>query len=373
MGDDKDPSASSASETAASGVVAPLPSGATAVPRPVSVVPRPFGSAVPTSRMPPPPSSRGILPGSVPPGPLRSPPPPPLRNPTPAVPPSPAPAAPSGVVTSAPPRPPEPSGPVTSAAPLAPAASVAASPSVMPRAPATPPPPPQRYSAPPSFSRPLTQPPGGSATAQLEQRLGATQVELRKLGSERHTLRSRLRREADRRHELESALRAEKELRRQASDEHYAALGGLRTRLSEVEAERDAARLELEQARAAAEQARAELERGRQQAERARAELEQARAELEQSRARPAVAANGAAPAATKAGKAVQGLRRIRGIGPAYQRVLEQLGIERVQQVAAWTDADILAFADKLKIRPDRITKDDWVGQAKALEPDPVD
>ena len=198
-------------------------------------------------------------------------------------------------------------------------------------------------------------------------------MELRKLGSERHTLRSRLRREADRRHELESALRAEKELRRQASDEHYAALGGLRTRLSEVEAERDAARLELEQARAAAEQARAELERGRQQAERARAELEQARAELEQSRARLAVAANGAAPAATKAGKAVQGLRRIRGIGPAYQRVLEQLGIERVQQVAAWTDADILAFADKLKIRPDRITKDDWVGQAKALEPDPVD
>ena len=209
---------------------------------------------------------------------------------------------------------------------------------------------------PPSFSRPLTQPPGGSATAQLEQRLGATQVELRKLGSERHTLRSRLRREADRLHELESALRAEKELRRQASDEHYSTLSGLRTRLTEVEAERDKARQEVEQAR--------------QDTEQARAELEQARTELEQSRSRPAGPASSAAPAAAKAGKPLQGLRRIRGIGPAYQRVLEQLGIERVQQVAGWTDADILSFADKLKIRPDRITKDDWVGQAKALEPD---
>ena len=77
------------------------------------------------------------------------------------------------------------------------------------------------------------------------------------------------------------------------------------------------------------------------------------------------------APAtAARASKAPQGLRRIRGIGPAYQRVLEQAGITRVQQVARWTDADVLAFAEKLKIRPDRITKDDWISQAKALGPD---
>ncbi len=82
-------------------------------------------------------------------------------------------------------------------------------------------------------------------------------------------------------------------------------------------------------------------------------------------------AAPAAAPA--RAAKVVQGLRRIRGIGPAYQRVLEQLGITRVEQVAAWTEADVASYADKLKIRADRITKDDWVGQAKALEPDPAD
>lgn len=220
----------------------------------------------------------------------------------------------------------------------------------MPRVPATPPPPPQRASAAPSFARPLTQPPGVSATAQLEQRLGATQVELRKLGSERHTLRSRLRREADRLRELESALRAEKELRSQASDEHFAAILGLRTRLAEVEAERDAETTRLQ----------AELAQ-------LRAELQTATAAVERA---AASASDSAPPAAGKASKVLTGLRRIRGIGPAYQRVLEQAGVSRVQQIAAWTDADVLAFAEKLKMRPDRIVKDDWVGQAKALDPD---
>jgi predicted flap endonuclease-1-like 5' DNA nuclease len=222
-----------------------------------------------------------------------------------------------------------------------------------------------------------------SVTTQLEQRLGATQIELRKLGSERHTLRARLRREADRLRELESALRAEKDLRAQAADEQFAAVLGLRSRLAEVEAERDAqvaeARSELEQARSQLQQLRPELERARAELERARAELEQtrseleqARAELEQTRQRPAEAPGGAA-AVARVSKVPQGLRRIRGIGPAYQRVLEQAGITRVQQIAIWTEADVADVADKLKIKPERISKDDWIGQAKALAPDPED
>jgi len=248
--------------------------------------------------MPPPPSSRGIGPGA-----LRSPPLPPLRSPS-----------------------------------ATPVSSVAASPSVVPRAPATPPPPPQRTSIPPSFTPAVTPPPSSNQAALLEQRLTATQIELRKLGSERHTLRARLRREADRLRELESALRAEKELRRQAADEHQAALLGLRARLSELEADRarEVSRLsaELAQAQAALDSAQAEL-------------LEAAQA------------------AAAVAPKIVPGLRRIRGIGPAYQRALEQLGVTRVEQVAAWTERDVQSFAEKLKIRPDRITKEDWVAQAR--------
>jgi NADH-quinone oxidoreductase subunit E len=177
---------------------------------------------------------------------------------------------------------------------------------------------------------------GSGATAQLEQRLGAAQLELRKLGSERHSLRARLRSETDRVRELESALRAEKELRRQAADEHQTAVQGLRTRLAELEKEKDQALAKLS------------------------AELGQARS----APARPAAA--GAAPAA----KAPLGLRRIRGIGPAFQRALEQLGVTRVEQIAAWSATDVASFAEKLKIRPDRIGKDDWVGQARQLEPE---
>jgi predicted flap endonuclease-1-like 5' DNA nuclease len=203
-------------------------------------------------------------------------------------------------------------------------------------------------------SRPLTQTPSASATAQLEQRLGATQIELRKLGSERHTLRARLRREADRLSELESALRAEKELRRQASDEHQAALAGLRMRLSEVEAARDR---ELARLHAELAQAKAATASAIDEARAAVAAMQAAAHVVETESARP--------PKVLP-----RGLRRIRGIGPAYQRLLEQLGVTRVEQVAAWSEQDIVVFADKLKTRPERIRKDDWVGQAKRLEPE---
>lgn len=179
-------------------------------------------------------------------------------------------------------------------------------------------------------------PPPTSSQAVLEQRLAATQIELRKLGSERHTLRARLRREADRLHELESALRAEKELRNQAANEHYAALAGLRARLFEIETQRAREVAALT------------------------AELSRAQAEIER------VEAEAALPAAAST-KVASGLRRIRGIGPAFQRSLEQLGVTRVEQVAAWSDADAQGFAEKLKIRPERIAKDDWIAQAKHL------
>jgi predicted flap endonuclease-1-like 5' DNA nuclease len=186
-------------------------------------------------------------------------------------------------------------------------------------------------------ARPSVQPSGGSATAQLEQRLGTAQVELRKLGSERHTLRSRLRRESDRVRELESALRAEKELRGHATEEHLAAQAGLRERLSALEAERDA--------------------------------LGRENAQLKAARPAAAPSAGSSAPPAA-AGKVLSGLRRIRGIGPAYQRALEQLGVTRVEQVAAWTAEDVRSFAQKLRIKAERISKDDWVGQAGQLEPE---
>lgn len=256
-----------------------------------------------------------------------SPPPPPLRNPSPSL------TAPPALATEE---------VVTSAPAIAPPAStstatLAARPSVVPKAPATPPPPPQRQQTVSTAPRLPSQQPSLSSSAQLEQRLGQTQIELRKLGTERHTLRARLRREADRVSELESALRAEQELRRQAGEQHQLALNGLRTRLAELEAEL---------------------------AERSRVarELELAQAALP--------SASASASAAPGPAKVLQGLRRIRGIGPAYQRALEGLGVSRVEQIAVWTPADVAAFAEKLKVRRERIEKDDWVAQAKALGPE---
>lgn len=320
MGDEKDLSGNASEEpdaaswdaaAAASSPPPPVtPSSPVSIPpRPVSAVPRPSGGTPPPlSRMPPPPSSRGVLPGAA----RSAPPPPPVR----------APAGAAGASLPAP--------------AIAPVATPAARSSVLPRQPATPPPPPLRPSSSPGAPRPLALTPGQGVAAHLEQRLGAAQLELRRLGSERHTLRARLRRESDRVQELESALRAEKELRRQASEEHQVALSGVRARLAALEQEKSAEIARLE------------------------AELAAARA------ASPGAAA--AAPSASS--KAPRGLRRIRGIGPAFQRALEQLGVTRVEQIAAWQAADVAAFAERLKIRPERIEKDDWVGQAQRLPPE---
>jgi len=193
-----------------------------------------------------------------------------------------------------------------------------------------------------------------NALAQLEQRLGTAQVELRKLGSERHALRARMRRETDRVHELESALRAEKELRRQVSDEHQAALASLRARLGLLEA---------------AEARSSDLERRLSDSAQALAAKELQLAALAEERS-SVLDASGPRPlsvTAVRASKPVEGLRRVRGIGPGYQRALEGLGITELEQIGAWTSDDIQAYAEKLKIRPDRIVKDDWVGQAKRL------
>jgi len=59
-------------------------------------------------------------------------------------------------------------------------------------------------------------------------------------------------------------------------------------------------------------------------------------------------------------------LTMIAGIGPQTAKLLAGLGVTRFAQVAAWTKADIASFGDKLRF-PDRIGREDWVRQAKAL------
>ncbi|MFN6952063.1 MAG: endonuclease [Albidovulum sp.] len=70
--------------------------------------------------------------------------------------------------------------------------------------------------------------------------------------------------------------------------------------------------------------------------------------------------------AAPRGGKA-DDLKQIRGIGPKLERLLNELGIWHFDQIAAWKAKDI-AHVDELLVGfHGRITRDEWVKQAKRL------
>jgi predicted flap endonuclease-1-like 5' DNA nuclease len=64
-------------------------------------------------------------------------------------------------------------------------------------------------------------------------------------------------------------------------------------------------------------------------------------------------------------------LRRVRGIGRRYAKQLEALGIVHVDQIAAWTNADVARIAGELHIQPSRIKRECWIEQARALGSNP--
>jgi predicted flap endonuclease-1-like 5' DNA nuclease len=142
--------------------------------------------------------------------------------------------------------------------------------------------------------------------------LTETATELRKVTAERNALRIRVTQAENSARELASASRAEAQLRAEFVDAHAASSAALRARISELEA---------------------------------------------------LLAAASAAPKLTPQ----PSLRQIRGIGPAFERALLGLGISTVSQIAALDAGEIERIAPLIKARPDRILRDDWVGQARQL------
>lgn len=65
-------------------------------------------------------------------------------------------------------------------------------------------------------------------------------------------------------------------------------------------------------------------------------------------------------------GGAADDLKKIKGVGPGLEKTLNELGIYHFDQIAAWGDADIAWVDARLKFKG-RITRDDWVAQAKAF------
>jgi NADH-quinone oxidoreductase subunit E len=63
-------------------------------------------------------------------------------------------------------------------------------------------------------------------------------------------------------------------------------------------------------------------------------------------------------------------LKRIVGVGPVLERLLNEVGVWHFDQIAGWKARDI-AFVDaKLKTFKGRITRDEWVKQARLLARD---
>jgi len=149
----------------------------------------------------------------------------------------------------------------------------------------------------------------------VRQELTEKASDLRMAVSERNTLRARLIRAVNNARELSSAARAEAELRLEFVEAHATSSAALRARIAELEA---------------------------------------------------AVREQREVPADPRRTEQV-GLRRIRGIGPAYERALLGLGITNIEQIAALSPQDIERIAPLIKARADRVLRDDWVGQAQAL------
>ena len=77
-----------------------------------------------------------------------------------------------------------------------------------------------------------------------------------------------------------------------------------------------------------------------------------------------------AAPKAKAAPAAASGegddLTQLSGVGPALLKKLNAAGITTFAQIAAWTEADVAEFDEKLSFKG-RIEREGWIAQAKEL------
>ena len=74
-----------------------------------------------------------------------------------------------------------------------------------------------------------------------------------------------------------------------------------------------------------------------------------------------------AAPKATPVAEAAaDDLKVLSGVGPALEKKLHAAGVTSFAQIAAWTEADIAEFDEKLSFKG-RIEREGWVEQAKQL------
>ena len=70
----------------------------------------------------------------------------------------------------------------------------------------------------------------------------------------------------------------------------------------------------------------------------------------------------------TRDGAARDNLKMIKGVGPAIEKTLNEMGICRFVQIADMSEYDIDRVAHRLKGFRSRIYREDWIGQARDLQ-----
>ena len=81
----------------------------------------------------------------------------------------------------------------------------------------------------------------------------------------------------------------------------------------------------------------------------------------------PPAPAPAPALAPAPASAAADDLSRIKGVGPKLVALLGELGVTSYAQIAAWNEADVARIDDQLGRFAGRITRDQWIEQAKLL------
>ena len=66
-------------------------------------------------------------------------------------------------------------------------------------------------------------------------------------------------------------------------------------------------------------------------------------------------------------GGAADDLKMIKGVGPKLESVLHEVGIFHFDQIAAWTEAEVAWADENLVGFKGRVSRDDWVAQARKL------
>ena len=66
-------------------------------------------------------------------------------------------------------------------------------------------------------------------------------------------------------------------------------------------------------------------------------------------------------------GGAADDLKKIKGVGPKLEKLCNELGFYHFDQIANWTEAEIAWVDNNLKGFKGRVSRDNWVDQAKIL------